>query len=237
MAKTGPLIDNLSMRWSPFTSRLLAAISNCTVRVEQELWPVSCVFCGCRQGLKTPVCAGCRADLPWALAPDLSIEPFTSVFAPFEYAFPIDAAIKAMKFRRRLFYAPAFGNLLMQGLDWPEDVDGLLPVPLHWRRHAIRGFNQAAEIARPVSEATGLPLVANVTRRRQTPYQSGLTAAQRKRNLKSAFAARGTIEFQHVLIVDDVITTGETCRQLAQVLLDAGVEKISALAIAQAARD
>jgi len=226
------------MRWAPFTSRSLAVISHCAARLEQALWPVSCVFCGCRQEPEAPVCAGCRADLPWAPAPDLTIEPFTSVFTPFEYAFPIDAAIKAMKFKRRLFYAPAFGYLLMQGLvDWPEDVDGLLPVPLHWRRHAMRGFNQAAEIARPVREATGLPLVTNVTRCRRTPYQSGLTAAQRKRNLRSAFAVRGTVEFRHVLIIDDVITTAETCRQLARVLLDAGVEKISALAIAQAARD
>jgi len=168
----------------------------------------------------------------------LPVSPLASVYAPFEYAFPIDAAIKAMKFKRRLFYAPAFGQLLMQCFDdLPDDMDALLPVPLHWRRHALRGFNQAVEFARPIRDATGLPLITNVARRRHTPYQSGLTAAQRRRNLKSAFEARGKIDYHHVLIIDDVITTGETCCQLAKVLLDAGAKDVSALAIARATRD
>ena len=213
-------------------------MSHCATRLEQALWPVSCAFCGCRQPCGPPVCRGCFADLPWASARNLEIAPLTSVIAPLEYAFPIDAAIKAIKFKRRLFYAPAFGHLLEQCFaELPDNVDALIPVPLHWRRHAMRGFNQAAEIARPIHAATGLPLVANVTRFRRTPYQSGLTAAQRKRNLKSAFAVRGTVDYRHVLIIDDVITTGETCRQLARVLLDAGAKEVSALVIAQATRD
>jgi len=163
--------------------------------------------------------------------------PLTSAVAPLEYSFPIDVAVKKMKFKRRLLYAPAFGYLLMQSFaTLPDDVDALMPVPLHWVRHAMRGFNQAAEIARPVQAATGLPIVANV-RRRQTPYQSGLSAAQRKRNLTSAFTVHGAVDYRHVLIIDDVITTGQTCCQLARVLLDAGVEQVSVLAIARATRD
>jgi len=110
----------------------------------------------------------------------------------------------------------------------------LLPVPLHWRRHGIRGFNQAAEICALLKKATGLPTIRNVRRRRATPYQSGLSARERRRNLRRAFAVHGTVTARHVLIVDDVITTGETCRQLAAVLRVHGVEKISVLAIARA---
>jgi predicted amidophosphoribosyltransferase len=69
---------------------------------------------------------------------------------------------------------------------------------------------------------------------RATPYQSGLSARERRSNLRKAFAVRGMITARHVLIVDDVITTGETCRQLAAVLRAHGVEKVSALAIARA---
>jgi ComF family protein len=119
----------------------------------------------------------------------------------------------------------------------PEHIDALLPMPLHWRRHAARGFNQAMEIARPLMAATGLPLVTSVARQRSTPYQSGLSASQRRRNLDAAFVAKGAVTYRHVLIVDDVITTGETCRQLALVLLEAGAERVSALAIARAQRD
>lgn len=155
--------------------------------------------------------------------------------APLAYEFPVDAAIRMFKFRRRLYYAPAFGELLRQSLaELPEDIDALLPVPLHWLRHGIRGFNQAAEMCRPIRKATGLPLVSNVYRVRATPYQSGLSAKERRRNLRRAFVVRGTISARHVLIVDDVITTGETCRQLAELLREHGVEKVSVLAIARA---
>lgn len=199
------------------------------------MWPVSCVFCASRQRGKAPVCEGCFDDLPWSDAASATMAPLTTIVTPLEYAFPIDAAIKAMKFNRRLFYVPALAHLLMQGAArLPGDIDALLPMPLHWRRHALRGFNQAAEIARPIRKAVGLPVVTNVGRCRSTPYQSGLTAAQRRRNLTSAFVANGSVDHRHVLIVDDVITTGETCRQLAITLLAAGAEKVSALAVARA---
>jgi ComF family protein len=114
------------------------------------------------------------------------------------------------------------------------DVDALLPVPLHWLRHGVRGFNQAAELCRPLHRSTGLPVIANVVRRRRTPYQSGLAARQRRHNLAGAFAVRGALRARHVLLVDDVITTGETCSQLARELLAGGVPKVSVLALARA---
>jgi ComF family protein len=226
------------MRWSPLTSRALAAVSFAGKCLANSLLPVSCVFCGARQAGPAPVCDGCFRDLPWIPVVQPAIKPLATVATPLEYAFPVDAAIKAMKFSRRLFYGPAFAYLLMKSFDeLPEDIDALLPMPLHWRRHAMRGFNQAAEIARPIRSATGLPLVTDVIRHRNTPYQSGLSASQRKRNLESAFLAKGDVSYGHVLVVDDVITTGETCRQLAVTLLDAGVKRVSALAIARALRD
>jgi ComF family protein len=203
-----------------------------------------------------PICDGCHADLPWidnacsrcatpvatelpsgvyCAACQLDPPPFSSAVAPLEYSFPLDAAIKAMKFRRKLFYAPAFAYILTHAMrQLPADIDGLLPVPLHWRRHAIRGFNQATEICRPLQRHAGLPFVENVVRKRATPYQSGLVAAHRQRNLRAAFSLRGSVVSRHVLIVDDVITTGATCRQLARVLLDAGVDRVSVLAVARA---
>lgn len=226
------------MRWSPATSRILAAISRITASFERAVWPLSCVFCAVGQQGKVPVCDDCLDDLPWVSGVQPGLSPLTAIITPLEYAFPIDAAIKAMKFKRRLFYAPAFAHLLMERLaDFPDDVDALLPMPLHWRRHALRGFNQAAEIVRPIRKVTGLPVVPNVSRTRNTPYQSGLSAAQRKRNLEAAFTTRGNVSHKHVLIVDDVITTGETCRQLARVLLAAGVQRVSALAIARVLPD
>jgi ComF family protein len=206
-------------------------------RLEQFLMPRCCVFCGTRCALHEPhLCAGCCDDLPWQKT--LMIEqqaPFEVAAALFEYAFPVDAALKALKFRRRLDYLPTFAALLARVVSQlPDDIDALLPVPLHWQRHARRGFNQARELCSDLRREAGLPVLDKVRRVRSTPYQSGLDASARSRNLRDAFSVRERITAQHVLIVDDVITTGATCAALAKVVLAAGAGKVSVLAVARA---
>jgi ComF family protein len=200
-----------------------------------SVMPRRCAFCGAltdeRAGM---ICEGCSDDLP-GVSTSLTISPLSCVIAPMAYDFPIDAAIKALKFRRKLFYGPALGQLLCNASDaLPRDIDALQPVPLHWRRQWFRGFNQARELARPVAKHLGVPDIHAVIRRRPTRSQSGLTAAARARNLQAAFIAKNRVRYQHVLIVDDVITTGATVRQVARALLRAGAERVSALAVARA---
>ena len=177
----------------------------------------------------------CLDDLPWHDQLSTTEQaPLEFSIVPFAYAFPIDAALKALKFRRRLDYVPAFSELLWQvrfGL--PDDIDAVLPVPLHWRRHTMRGFNQAAELSRSLCKKAGLPTLKCIERVRATPFQSGLEAAARCRNLRNAFVARGSCTARHVLIVDDVITTGATSAELARVVKAAGAKKVSVLAVAR----
>lgn len=225
------------MRWAPLTAGLAAAACAAGRGIEHTLWPPRCVFCGERQRRsRRAICRGCNADLPWLEPARFDLEPFVAAMAPFDYAFPVDAAIKLLKFRRRLHYAAALaGVLAATASELPDDIDGVLPMPLHWRRQALRGFNQAAELARELCRVTGLPDVPGVYRARHTPYQSGLSGRQRRRNLRGAFRIREELRYRHILVVDDVVTTGATCRALAQVLLDAGVPAVSALAIARVA--
>jgi ComF family protein len=161
--------------------------------------------------------------------------PFDHARAALLYAFPVDAALKALKFRHRLWYVPAFAELLLAelSLHFP-DVDALVPVPLHRRRHVTRGFNQAHELCRPLVRRTGLPLVRGARRVRPTDPQTGLDAAARRRNLRNAFVVR-ELRCRHPLIVDDVMTTGETCRQLALALRAAGASSVNVLTVARAA--
>ena len=199
--------------------------------------PRRCVFCGTRcKCFEAYICEGCISDIPWCEQLCINDNSLLEVCAaPLEYSFPVDAALKALKFRRRLDYVPAFAELLWRVFqDLPDDIDALLAVPLHWRRHALRGFNQAVELSAVLRQKSGLPLLRNVSRTKATTFQSGLAADARRRNLQQAFAARGEIAARHVLIVDDVITTGETCRQLAKVVLAAGAQKVSVLAVARA---
>lgn len=218
--------------------------------------PKCCAFCGVECDAESFCCPGCLDDLPWIESqcrtcakpfdtdklPDLQCgdcqvqsPPIHIALAPLRYAFPVDAAIKALKFRRRLDYLPAFGAMMVATMqELPEDVDALLPVPLHRRRHIRRGFNQAVELSKPIRAEAGLPIISNVLRVRSTPYQSALSASDRRKNLQTAFWVRGNISAGHVLIVDDVITTGATSCELANVLLRAGVGKVSVLALARA---
>lgn len=225
--------------------------------VEFAVMPKCCVFCGAaRRHYETAICEGCAGDLPWireqcpgcarplASQPGAGVRcaecqvrpmPFEAAVAPLAFEFPVDAAVRQFKFHRKLHYAEPLGELLYRAAaGLPADIDALLPVPLHWLRHGVRGFNQAAELCRPLQRATGLPVIHNVRRLRRTPYQSGLGARERRRNLAGAFAVGGLIAARHVVLVDDVMTTGETCAQLARALQARGVPKVSVLVLARA---
>jgi ComF family protein len=199
--------------------------------------PVRCAFCAARcESSERFICAGCMQDLPWR-TPLCTTDhpPLKMMAAPLDYAFPIDAALKLLKFQRRCDYLPAFADLLWQlAAEMPGDIDALLPMPLHWRRQAVRGFNQAYELSRELQKRSGLSLLSSIRRIRATPFQSGLDAPARRHNLRNAFSAREPITAQHVLIIDDVITTGESCARLAAIVLAAGAHKVSALAVARA---
>jgi len=228
-------------------------------QLDDSVMPLRCEFCGtrCYPG-EGRVCSGCRADLPWnrhacarcaepvvielprgvhCAACQASPPPFEATVAPLRYEFPVDAGIKALKFGRRLYYAPAFGELLVEEMQRHSlPADALLPVPLHWRRQALRGFNQAAEICRPVARHYSMPVLSGVVRHRATPFQSGLPASERSTNLQSAFVVKRKLNEQHILIVDDVVTSGATAHHLAKALLDAGAARVSVLAVARASR-
>ncbi len=201
------------------------------------LAPPACAFCGLPTAPPEKcICALCFADLPWN-EPSASTSPgiFDASIAMLNYSFPVDVAIKALKFSRKLYYAPAFAEILLtaQAL-LPADIDALLPVPLHWSRKTRRGFNQAEELARPVARALQLPLVYGVVRKKRTPFQSGLPADERATNLRAAFAATHAQQYRHVLIVDDVVTTGATAEALARTVIAAGAQKVSVLTVARA---
>ena len=119
--------------------------------------------------------------------------------------------------------------------------DILIPVPLHISRLKQRGFNQSYLLARHISRQLDIPLFKHgLVRQRATPKQSGLNQRARQQNLRGAFkfnpGAKDSIEYlkgKHIVIVDDVITTGSTMHEVAKVLSRAKPAEISLLAIAK----
>lgn len=224
------------------------------VRFAANAWPSACVFCGNEKECQR-ICTKCRQRLPWnevfcercgqplpasqpagvVCAHCQSTQPsYAAARAPLVYSFPVDHALKSLKFNRQLWYAPALADLLLPVLQENyQHCDALLPVPLHRWRQAARGFNQVVEICLPLRRATGLRILTDVQRVKATPPQTGLTAAERKKNLRGAFAVRDQLRCRYPLVIDDVITTGTTISHFADVLLRAGAEQVSALAVAR----
>jgi len=115
----------------------------------------------------------------------------------------------------------------------------ILAVPLHRSRHFSRTFNQADLLARQTGKALEIPVYSAILRRRRrTRAHSGLSAAQRKSNIKGAFAcvipARKREAFRHVALLDDVMTTGATLTECTRVLKKAGAGRVSVWVAARA---
>jgi ComF family protein len=202
----------------------------------------------------TEICGTCLQDLPVinAACPQCGLPlevndvcgrclvtppPFHRCVGLFHYTYPLDTLIKAFKFKGQLalgFHLGALMAKLLTGrvLDRPEC---LIPVPLHWARLMSRGYNQSLELARPISRILELPLDYRCCKRtRFTAPQANLAAHLRQRNIKGAFVVKQDIPYQHVALVDDVVTTGSTVIELTRQLFSAGVKRVDVWALARA---
>jgi len=205
------------------------------------LLPPRCVLCGSRgQAPNLDLCTGCQASFSAALDPVLVDHGLLRrCCAPFAYAAPLDHLVHSLKYRGQLAAGRVLGTLLanrITALGLHRDVDVIVPVPLHPARHAERGFNQSAEIARHLGRRLQLPIDERLAgRRRATPPQVGLHLDERRRNLADAFLA-GVATGRRVAIVDDVTTTGTTLQELARDLLRTGAGAVDAWCVARADR-
>ncbi len=117
----------------------------------------------------------------------------------------------------------------------PFKPDLIVPIPLHWRRRLWRGFNGPTIFAQALAARLRIPCRPRLLRRtRPTPSQTTLTAAQRRENVKNAFAVRSArgLAGKSVIVVDDVLTTGSTTSEAAKALKAAGVAAVHVMVIA-----
>ncbi|MFN4226003.1 MAG: ComF family protein [Hyphomonas sp.] len=138
---------------------------------------------------------------------------------------------------------PAFAGWMRQvGGPLIDMADVIVPVPLHYTRLVTRGFNQSGWLAQALGRAAGKPvLVDALVRIRRTPSQAGLARRARRRNVSGAFRVRrgreGRIAGAHVLLVDDVLTTGATLSACTRALKRAGARQVDVLVLARVVRE
>lgn len=193
-----------------------------------------------------PLCDGCGAPFEYDLGPgvrcaDCMAKPraFSRARAACLYDETSRAPILQFKHADRTDLAPLFARWISRSA-WPllEDAQALVPVPLHRSRLLGRRFNQAAEIARPLSRISGVPyLPDSLTRVRATGTQGGKSASGRRRNVAAAFAVpsarRRQVEGRNLLLIDDVMTTGATLEGCARALLAAGAARVDVAVVAR----
>jgi ComF family protein len=208
-----------------------------------------CLLCGDAAAARA-LCAACWQELPWLAAPCCRqcahpiatpglcgrclAEPphFDRVVAATRYRFPVDGLIQACKYGGRLATVRALAAMLAHAP--PGRADVIVPMPLSRQRLRERGFNQALELARAAAPAAGIRVEAGLClKSRETPAQTRLPWKERRRNIRGAFVASAELAGLHVIVVDDVLTTGATLGELARVLKRAGAASVTGWVVAR----
>jgi len=191
-------------------------------RPKLPLLKQACPVCALPVEPEAHLCGACRQG-----------RPFEKVHVAFRYEEPLATAIKKLKYNGALWLAKELAWLWQEHLA-PVDADLVLPVPLHPQRLLQRGFNQSLLVARFLF---GRKVAPDLLRRiRPTRPQVELPPRERFLNVKGAFVLQDSrpVKGRHVLLFDDVMTTGATIEECARVLKEAGAKRVEVALLARA---
>jgi ComF family protein len=216
----------------------------------------ACALCGESTTRERRLCGGCERALPELGAhcavcatplPGAGIDRlicgrcqqrpprYAYAHALFRYAAPIDRLIQGAKYHGRLDWLDMLGRRLSDHARVKANaIDAIVPVPLHRSRLRERGYNQSLELARPLSKRLGIGLNLDIERVRATRPQKAMSGAERRRNVRNAFAATKEFSGLRIAVVDDVMTSGATVDAVARCLRKAGAASVAVWVVARA---
>lgn len=214
------------------------------------LFPRECHICGCRlMPVERELCRHCVMELPRTHYHDRELNPFEERFAgifPFErgtaflfYSRYSEVAhiIHDFKYRRFPGLAVEMGRIMGQELRQVGFFDGMdmvQPVPMHWFKRGVRGYNQSERVAKGVCLETGLTLADTLRMPRHHNSQTRLNATERERNISGRFSLVDidSLKGKGVVLLDDVCTTGATLRAAGSLLANVPGIRIRILSLA-----
>ncbi len=202
------------------------------------LFPPKCILCGHLLPKQTSdLCHNCRENAPIFKKSKIRLSFVARWSAVWYYKDNVRRSVIHYKFWGKRSYAPAYGRALAMHLQNTkmDNYDILTWVPVSRLRRLRRGYDQVELIAKAVGQELNTPAVCTLKKIRNTPPQSGiLGTAKRRANVLGAYRAicPEKIAGKHVLLVDDILTTGATACECAKILLIAGAKSVNFAAIA-----
>ncbi len=205
------------------------------MRLFSALWETlfpyikKCVVCGTEKAVTDYLCPTCSLTMH-----KLTTGTTDTRIAAYIYDGPAAQLVQRYKYGGSRYLAGFMAQAMLRAaIEANISFDGLCHVPLHKKKRRKRGFDQAALLAERLTELTGKPHIDAMKRIRNTPSQTKLNSQQRKENMRGAFEAVQAVS-GHVLLVDDVFTTGATAAECASVLKGAGAAEVTVLTFAKA---
>jgi len=207
-----------------------------------------CAACLRRFARTVPRCVRCAIQVPEGVLTCGAClrhpPPWTHAVAALDHAYPWAKLVADLKFHERLDLVEPLAHRLLAAIRERDAAppELVLPVPLSRARLGERGYNQAWEIARWLARRLGLPAHADwLVRVRDTAQQMTLSQAQRRTNLRGAFAVEphrlAAVHGRSIALVDDVMTTGATAGELARTLLQAGAREVRVWIVTRTPRE
>lgn len=212
------------------------------------VYPKSCAGCGSRgrwlcdrcdvpaARFLAPVCSGCGIPIASGVCRCQELPPgIVAVRSVGPYRGWVGGAIRQIKYHGEWARVSHLGPLLAEAVDGVHPLDCIVPVPLHPARLKQRGFNQSEKLADVLAAAIEVPVGRPLARTRRTGAQARLGAGERRENVRGAFAPVPGVDVigKSVLLIDDVITTGSTLGECAEILRAAGASRVTVLAVAR----
>lgn len=163
---------------------------------------------------------------------------FDAAYAWGGYEGVLKDLIHCFKFHGMRSLSKPLGGYLFEAFPRNERIDAIVPMPIHWTRRMVRGFNQCELLARELSRHTGVPVLKPLARVKRTEKQSNLAGAKRRRNVGGSFGPRGAeaVRGKRLLLIDDVLTTGATVNEASKVLKRHGATRVAVLTVARVDR-
>lgn len=202
----------------------------------ERIEPPLCETCGLPFPVLGRPVAGAAETVARRCGPCAAVRPaFDWARAGGVYAGTLREAVQRLKFARKPALARPLADLVLE--QWAGSLppaDAVVPVPLARARERERGFNQATVLAERLARALGAPLESRwLARARDTAPQTDLDLGQRRANVRGAFVAATTVAGLHIVVVDDVLTTGATAAECARALRAAGARYVGVLTVAR----